>query len=88
MTDYVFPNCQAVVRWRGGRIHLHLGQQWPADDPFVRERPEFFNNDPAAVSQTDQVERATRGPGEQRTARPLTGAAAKAAAAKAAKDNA
>jgi hypothetical protein len=67
---YVYPNCQSVVRWEGGRIHLNPGQQWNSDDPFVLARPEFFDADPAAVSTTaerEPVERGTRAPGETRT---------------------
>lgn len=68
--SYVFPTSVCVVRWRGGRVHLNPDHKWPADDPFVQERPEFFDIDPQAVQRTEPpVERATRAPGESRPTR-------------------
>jgi hypothetical protein len=68
--DYVFPNCVAVVRWEGGRVRLNPDQQWDADDPFVRARPELFAENPQAPQRTvPPVERATQAPGERRQTR-------------------
>lgn len=70
---YVFPTCVTVVRWEGGRVHLRPDQQWDADDPFVKARPELFAEDPQAPQRTAPVvERATQAPGERRqTRRPV-----------------
>jgi hypothetical protein len=70
--SYVFPNCVSVVLYNGGRIRLHPDQQWPEDDPFVKERPEFFSSTPLVAAHSDgyePVERATRAPGEKRQVR-------------------
>lgn len=70
--SYVYPNCIAVVAYNGGRIHLRPDQQWDADDPFVRARPEFFTATAAAVTHSpgyEPVEQATRAPGERRNVR-------------------
>ncbi|PWK81720.1 hypothetical protein C8D88_116132 [Lentzea atacamensis] len=69
---YVYPNCVSVVLWEGGRIRLNPDQKWPADDPFVTARPEFFSAEPRMVASSPgyaPVERATAAPGETRRAR-------------------
>lgn len=69
---YVFANSTASVAWGGGVVRLHLGDPWPADDPFVKARPEFFASDPpsATVRRTSApIEQATAAPGERRNTR-------------------
>lgn len=70
MSEYVYPNCRAVVAWQGGRVRLNPGQSWDADDPFVKERPELFDIDPRRVSRTEIPETTTRAPGEVRDTPP------------------
>jgi hypothetical protein len=69
---YVFPTSVCVVRHGEGRVHLNPDQQWDADDPFVKARPDLFTENPLNVQRTvaePPVERATRAPGEKRTTR-------------------
>lgn len=77
MSEYVYPNCRAVVAWQNGRVRLSPEQSWDADDPFVKARPELFNLDPGRVQRTEVAESATRAPGEVRRTPPRKTAARK-----------
>lgn len=70
--SYVYPTCVTVVLWEGGRVRLNPDQKWPADDPFVKAKPDLFTTDPANVAHSagyESVERATAAPGETRKVR-------------------
>lgn len=52
MSDYVYANNSGIVR----NPHSGVGSStmapndiWPADDPFVRDRPELFSATPVLV---------------------------------------
>jgi hypothetical protein len=48
-------------------IQVPEGQNWAADDPFVKKYPEFFG--PLTFQRsTPRIEQATAGPGEKRGA--------------------
>lgn len=71
MSEYVYPNCRAVVAYNGSRVRLDPRQSWAADDPFVKARPDLFDNDPRQVARTAEVpEATTRAPGEVRQTPP------------------
>lgn len=65
---YVFATSTCVLGFRGGKVQLHLGDPWPADDPFVKANPTMFASDPpaAVVRRSGGVEQATAAPGERR----------------------
>lgn len=63
---YLFATSTCVVAWNGGRVRLHAGDAWPADDPFVKARGDLFAKDPPIVRRTGAVEDATARPGEKR----------------------
>lgn len=77
MSEYVYATTSCVVGWNGTRVRLEKGQTWQADDPFVKDRPEFFATSPTVVigsrgPQQDvvaPVEQATNAPGEKRATR-------------------
>ena len=61
---------------------VRKGTHWPADDPVVREHPEYFSTDPRfgmnysvePEGYDAPVEQATAAPGERRaTRRPVNG---------------
>jgi len=73
---YAIADVNVTLPGRGtGRIQK--GQHFPADDPFVRSRPELFSSDPRygmlyTVEPDDYdapVETATAAPGERRSVR-------------------
>lgn len=73
---YVYPNCHAVAYWPDaprGKVQLHPEHPWPADDPFVLAKPQFFNVEALNVARSTPaeppVERGTRAPGERRVTR-------------------
>lgn len=47
-------------------VRLVAGDPWWADDPFVRARPELFNDRPAVIYGQRPVEQASAAPGEKR----------------------
>lgn len=67
---YVFATSTCAVGWNGGVVRLQAGDAWPADDPFVKARSEFFKKDPPVIRSTGpaeaRVESATARPGERR----------------------
>jgi hypothetical protein len=70
-----YSNTTGVVRWSGGTTLLRKGQSADDDHPLVKERPDLWTNAaPSASLSTGRsaglpvVERATRAPGEVRTA--------------------
>lgn len=69
----VFANTTAAVRWKGSIVRLAKGDAWSAEDPFVKDRPEFFNDAPPFVHGTGggekPLEQTTARPGEKRTTR-------------------
>lgn len=69
--SYKFANSTCAVRHDGGVVRLHLGDPWHAEDPFVKARPDLFNDDPpsATVRGAAPVEDATSRPGERRGSR-------------------
>lgn len=71
MSQYMYPTGVMVVRYNGGRVHLNPSQQWDADDPFVRARPELFREGTQVTRSPgfEPVEQATRAPGERRNVR-------------------
>lgn len=71
MSEYRYPTGVMVVRYNGGRVHLKPSQQWDADDPFVKARPELFRSGTTVTHSAgfEPVEQATRAPGEKRAVR-------------------
>lgn len=66
--QYVYGKSQLVFH----SVLIEEGKPWDADDPFVKEHPEFFASDPPAHTvgrTTTRVEQATANPGEKRNAR-------------------
>lgn len=64
---YVFATSTCAVAWQGGVVRLHAGDAWPAGDPFVKDHPELFNEDPPVIRGTaPAVEDTTARPGERR----------------------
>lgn len=66
----VFATASCVTEYGGRAIHVHQGEVWAADDPFVKARGDLFGS-PPVVRRTGpppapKVERATRAPGEKR----------------------
>jgi hypothetical protein len=64
----------SIVNAGGVAFTLHKGEVWDADDPLVKQRPEFFTDEPviARVSAGEgwrPVEQATAAPGERRKTR-------------------
>lgn len=77
-TEYVFVKESGWLTHADGRVHVRKGEAWTADDPLVKAHRDAFDPDPPRVRSTEApVERATRAPGEQRTAVKRTGKAAK-----------
>lgn len=68
---FVFAANTCVASTGSGRlVRLREGEAWDADDPFVRERPELFEDEPKPKRlrrTTRFVERATAAPGEKRS---------------------
>ncbi|WP_432247707.1 hypothetical protein ACRAR1_07100 [Streptomyces sanyensis] len=75
-----YSNCSGAVRWSGGLTVLKPGQSIADDHPLVAERPDLFTDDspepdikmpakPRRDTVAPPVERATRAPGEKRTAK-------------------
>lgn len=69
MSDYRFPRIAGAVRWQGAVIRLHYGQVWPADDPFVKARPDLFAADPHEVTRSPQPRTQQTGEGEAKPKR-------------------
>lgn len=75
----VFARRSAVLAHGGKRVGVRAGEPWDANDPLVQQYPgNFIGSVPAMRSTVDprgyreyggDVERATRAPGEKRTAR-------------------
>jgi hypothetical protein len=66
-----YSKLAVVLRWSGGTTILRKGQSADDDHPLVKERPDLFTDvAPGASLATPRpaVERATRAPGEVRTA--------------------
>jgi hypothetical protein len=68
---YVFAQTSAAIRWGTSALHIHTGDVWPADDPFVKAHPTFFADTPPAgtlryTQPPETVEQATAAPGEKR----------------------
>lgn len=76
---YVFVKQTCAVAWRDTVLRLKRGAIWSAEDPFVLERPEFFDTAPAVVhvhrspgyqppvaDPPAPVEQATQVPGDKR----------------------
>lgn len=67
----VFAQRSCATEWQGRPVHVHAGEAWDADDPFVAAKPDLFGP-PARVRRTTRepavpvVETATRAPGEVR----------------------
>lgn len=52
---YVYANVESVATVLyppTGAVELTRGQVWPADDPFVRARPDLFSSTPLVVEST------------------------------------
>lgn len=68
-----YATAACAVRWKGGVVRLAEGDAWPADDEFVKARPEFFADEPTKVHHSRgaeaPVEQATARPGEKRATR-------------------
>ena len=65
---YVYAKRSCVTEWQGKAIHVHAGEVWAADDPFVQAKGEDLFGPPPRVRRTvAEVEQATRAPGEKRT---------------------
>ena len=77
--DVVYAKDNTTVSLPTGfNARILKGQHFPADDPFVRSRPELFSTDPRYgllyTVEPDgydapQVEEATANPGERRSVR-------------------
>jgi hypothetical protein len=64
----------SITNDHGIAFTLHRGEVWDADDPLVKQRPQFFSDVPvvARVSHGEGfrlVEQATAAPGEKRRTR-------------------
>lgn len=68
---YKFANSTCAVRHESGVVRLHLGDPWHAADPFVKARPDLFNDDPPSdtIRGAAPVEDASARPGEKRGVR-------------------
>jgi hypothetical protein len=72
---YKFALLDSAASHAGGLVHMHRGDTWDADDPFVKAHPDWFDDNPPVVRSTTgnppqaPVEQATRAPGERRTIR-------------------
>lgn len=70
--NVTFAKASCVTEHGGRAIHLHAGEVWAADDPFVLAQPHFFGPSPAvrrtAPAPAPPIEQATRAPGERRGA--------------------
>lgn len=68
----VYANQSASVSWSGGKTFLKKDQAWDSESGLVRERPDLFSDEPTKVAGRSEirrgVERATRAPGEVRSA--------------------
>lgn len=77
----VYSRTDAVVAHQGRRIKLLPGEPWDADDPLVAAYPDLFVDRPSHVRSTTEgggfrpveVEQATAGPAERRTAKRARG---------------
>ncbi len=79
MIEVVYAKDSANISLpNGGRGKILKGQHFPADDPFVRSRPDLFSSDPRyGLLYTVEpdgfdapiVEEATANPGERRSVR-------------------
>lgn len=74
--DVVYAKTSVVVAHAGRRIGLKAGEPWDPSDPLVEAYPDMFVNRVPAVRSTvdprgfrENVERATRAPGEKRAVR-------------------
>lgn len=69
-----YSKVAGAVRWSGGTVMLERGMSAADDHPLVVERPDLFTDEEPgarlAAPLPPMVERATREPGEVRTARP------------------
>ena len=73
MPNFVFVKETCAVLWKTGTVRLERGAAWPANDPFVKARPEFFDAEPTNVHRSTPekrerpVEDATAEPGKKRS---------------------
>jgi len=50
---YVYAASDGLAQWEmGAMVTLHKGEVWPADDPFVKARPDLFSSTPTFVRNT------------------------------------
>lgn len=80
-----YSKVSGIVRWSGGSTVLGMGTSIDDDHPLAAERPDLFGDEapgadirtpgPARPKGEAPVERATRAPGEKRTAVKKTGGA-------------
>jgi hypothetical protein len=66
----VYANSSCHVGYPGGGVvYVEAGQEWLADDPLVKARPDLFRDDApeGTVHGRAPVETATAEPGETRT---------------------
>lgn len=79
VASIVFAKTNSVVAFGGRRVPIAVGEPWDADDALVSQYPDLFAENVRAVRTTtdprgfreleQQVEQATRRPGEKRTSR-------------------
>lgn len=67
MANIVYPKLTGWVGVPPYPRFLHANEPWDADDPFVKDNPEFFGDAPQAEPRRSvPVEQATAAPGEKR----------------------
>ena len=64
---FKYANTTGTVYEGGKRLALSVDDIWEATDPFVKARPDLFNDAPTFVNST--VEQATAAPGGKRAAK-------------------
>lgn len=72
----VYPTMDAVVRWSGGAQKVAPDQPWDDRAQLVQERPELFGPKPGrvyGVPPGEDIEQATRAPGEKRATKRKSG---------------
>jgi hypothetical protein len=69
MPNIVYPTLTGWVGVPPYPRFLNENEPWAADDPFVKDHPEYFSEDPQVAPRRSVpvVEQATAAPGEQRT---------------------
>lgn len=66
---YVYVKESCAVSWKGSVVRLRRGAAWDKNDPFVKDKPEFFASQPTIVHRSRAerpVEDATAVPGKKR----------------------